>query len=77
MKKNTNSMFKIVSNSSKMLDISVSDISGRMLYRSNAVLSAGANQIVIPGSTVAKTAGIIYIRFSAAGIEQTFKQVVE
>jgi hypothetical protein len=60
-----------------MLDIAVSEMSGKMLYRSNVLLNAGTNQIVIPGNKVAKTSGIIYIRFSAAGIEETFKQMVE
>ena len=77
MSKNANSTFKIVSNNSKMIEIAVSDMSGKMLYRSNASLKEGTNQVVIPGYKVAKTAGIIYIRFSAAGIEKTFKQMVE
>lgn len=76
-KTHSNIAFKLQSNGSKSFSILVSDNIGRMLYKKELAVNSGTNTIEIPGNLVSNTSGIIYIRFSSNGFEQTFKQVIE
>ena len=71
-----NGLFKIQSNTSKNMNIAVTDMNGRLLYHFNTTLSNGSNTIEIPGAKMAGVSGMVLIRFTADGFEKTFKQLI-
>jgi hypothetical protein len=54
----------------------VVDASGRLLYAKTVITHQGLNDVSIPADVTHSASGILYIRFSGNGIEQTFKQLI-
>jgi hypothetical protein len=71
-----NGHFKVHSSSNKAINISVTDMNGRILYNQTAMLRNGSNTIEIPGEKMAQTRGIVLIKFAADGFVKTFKQII-
>ncbi|MBL0144716.1 MAG: T9SS type A sorting domain-containing protein [Chitinophagaceae bacterium] len=73
---NKSASFKINSNSNKSLNVSVTDVNGRILYNQNTMLTNGSNHIEIPGWCLIKASGIVFIKFATNDFTKTFKQII-
>jgi hypothetical protein len=73
---NTAINFRVLNNVSNTIRLSVVDASGRLLYAKTVITHQGLNDVSIPADVTHSASGILYIRFSGNGIEQTFKQLI-
>jgi hypothetical protein len=69
--------FRIQSDSRKSIAVAVSDISGRLLFKTNKWVEVGSQIVEIPGDKIAFSRGLVIVNFRAEGLEKTFKLWIE
>lgn len=74
---NTAIGFRIINSRPNSIRLTIMDASGRMLYAKTLLTHQGMNDVMIPASVTNAASGIVYIKFSGNGINQTFKQLIE
>ncbi len=66
--------YDILSDAIRQMNISITDISGKIVYKTTAKISSGINTVWMP---VPVMRGIYVIRFESENFKQTFNQVVQ
>ena len=71
-----NVLFKIQTDVSKMIMVTVADINGRLLYSSGKMMGVGVGTIEIPAQKITTAKGIVLVKFNADGFEKTFRKII-